>query len=170
MKPTMRVLNNAVVLLLVALLYHQTCLAQVEPWERVKLIEPGKNVNVKLHSGKTVRGRMASWNPDELTVRQGKDKVVPVAKSDVAKVALVIGRSRKRKAAYAGLITGGIMGGLVGVACVREGCGGNVVGIGLGAAFGGALIAAGITALFPQHNEVIYTAGSAPLAGSTPKP
>lgn len=170
MKPTMRVLNNAIVFLLVALLYHQTCLAQVEPWERVKLIEPGKNVNVKLHSGKTVRGRMASWNTDELTVRQGKDKVVPVAKSDVAQVAMVIGRSRKRKAAYAGLITGGVMAGLVGVSCAKVGCGGKEAGIGFGAAFGGALIAAGITALFPQHKEVIYTAGSAPLAGSAPRP
>src|SRR5574341_1202922 len=87
MKRRMRVLNNAIALLLVTLLYHQTSPAQVDPWERVKLIE------------------------------QGKNKVVPVAKSDVARVAMVTGMSRGRKATYAGLIAGGITGGLMGAAC-----------------------------------------------------
>src|SRR5574340_140454 len=94
MKRKVSFLNHAIALLLVALVYHQTCLAQVNPWERVKLIEPGKSVSVKLHSGKTVKGKMEAWNDDGLSVRKGKDKVVEVAKSDVAQVAMVTGMTR----------------------------------------------------------------------------
>ena len=57
MKRAIGFLSNTFTLLMVALLYHQTCLAQVDPWERVKLIEQGKNVTVKLHSSKTTTCR-----------------------------------------------------------------------------------------------------------------
>lgn len=43
MRHTMRVLDNAIALLLVVLLCHQIGMAQVDPWERVKLIEQEKN-------------------------------------------------------------------------------------------------------------------------------
>lgn len=151
--------KSAVVLLLVCTLCHQPSLAQVDPWERIRLIEPGKNVSVKLNSGKTVKGKMEAWNSDGLSVKQGKNKSVPMAKSDVARVALVTGMSRGRKAAYAGLIAGGITGGITGAACASDGCfvhpGGAIVAI-VGVFWGG--VSAGIAALFPQHNEVIYTA------------
>ena len=114
------------VLVLVNLLGWQLCLAQVDPWERVKLIEPGKKVQVKLLSGKTLNGKMEAWSAEGLRVRQGKDKDVPVAKSAVTRVALVTGMSRGRKAAWAGGITGGIIGGLSGVACASGGCDGDV--------------------------------------------
>jgi len=55
-------MKNAVVILLVNLLCWQVCFAQVDPWERVKLIEPGKKVSVKLLSGRTVNGRMEAWS------------------------------------------------------------------------------------------------------------
>ena len=164
MKRTVPALKHAIALLLVGLLYHQPSLAQVDPWERIKLIEQGKRVNVTLHSGKTVKGRMESWTADGLSVRQGKDKVVPVAKSEVARVAMVTGMSRGRKASYAGLITGGILGGLWGGLCAAEGCdvSGAAAVVAVAGFFGG--IAAGIAALFPPHNEVIYTAQAAPFA------
>jgi hypothetical protein len=38
-----------------ALPYHQTCLAQIDARERIELIEQGKNVNVKLHSGQMLK-------------------------------------------------------------------------------------------------------------------
>ena len=161
MKRTKTALKNAAALLLAALVYQQTSMAQVDPWERIKLIEPGKKVNVKLHSGQSVNGRMESWNADGLGVRQGKAKVVAVAKSDVAQVAMVGGLTRQRKAGYAFLIAGGVMGGLVGAACSSSDC--DVVAAAGSAVFVGG-IAAGIAALFPQHKEVIYQAQSAPSA------
>ena len=164
MKRTKTALNHAAALLLAALLYQQASLAQVDPWERIKLIDQGKQVNVKLHSGQTVKGRMESWDPDGIGVRQGKDKVVPVAKSDVKQVAMVGGWSRARKAAYAGLIAGGITGGLMGAACSSSDCDVSVPAMAASAAVVVGCIAAGIAALFPQHKEVIYQAQSAPSA------
>jgi hypothetical protein len=164
MKRTRTALKNAAALVLAALLYQQTSLAQVDPWERIKLIDQGKKVNVKLHSGRTVNGRMESWDTGGLGVRQGKDKVVPVAKSDVAQVAMVGGLSRARKAAYAGLIAGGITGGLMGAACSSSDCDVSVPAMAASAAVVVGGIAAGIAALFPQHKEVIYQARPAPSA------
>ena len=169
MKRAIGFLNNTFTLLMVALLYHQTCLAQVDPWERVKLIEQGKNVSVKLHSGKTVSGKIESWSTDGLSVRQGKDKVTPLAKSDVAQVALVTGMSRGRKAAYGFMIGGAAGAGIGGAAAAGNGGGccdvppGALVG-GMALLVGG--IAAGIAAAFPQHKEVIYTTESAQLASA----
>jgi hypothetical protein len=125
MKQTMRILNSAVPLLLAGLLSWQTCFAQVDPWERVKLVEPGKKLSVKLHSGRSVNGKMETWSTDGVAVRQGKDRVVQVKKSDVAQVAMVMGMSRGRKAAWAGGITGGTVGGIVGGVCAAYGCEGG---------------------------------------------
>jgi hypothetical protein len=111
-------------------------------------------VNVKLHSGQTVNGRMESWNAEGLGVRQGRDKVVAVAKSDVAQVAMVGGLTRQRKAAYAGLIAGGITAGLMVAACASGG--GCDVNLAAAAAGGGVWvggIAAGIAALFPSTRK-----------------
>ncbi len=158
MRQAMQILRSALGLLLVELLCWQTCLAQIDPWERVKLIEDGKKVSVKLLSGKTLNARMEGWSTDGLSVRQGKDKVVPVAKADVAEVAMVSGMSRGRKALWAGGIVGGGLGGVAAAACASAHC--DVPPAALFAAgalvYGG--IAAGIAALFPQHKEVIYAA------------
>ena len=154
----MSVFGNAFALALTALISQQICLAQVDLWERVRLIEPGKKVAIKLHSGSTVSGKMEAWNPQGLSVRQGKQKVSTVEKSDVAQVALVTGMSRARKAMYAGLIAGGVTGALMGAACSSS-CYPSPVVVPIGAAFIGGT-AAGIAALFPPHKEVIYTAPS----------
>ncbi len=174
MRHAMEALRNTVAVMLAALLYQQTCLAQVDPWERVKLIEDGKKVQVKLHSGKTVNGKMEGWSTEGLSVRQGKDKVVPVVKPDVAQVAMVTGKSRGSKAGYTALITTGVFGGLIGIGCAAGGCSGEGAE---GAVFALAGIpfiagiAAGIAALFPPHKEVIYwveeSTGEAPPAGYT---
>jgi len=163
MRHTTKTLRNALALLLVALLYQQTCLAQVDPWERVKLIEDGKKVQVKLLSGVTVNGKMEGWSTDGLSVRQGKNRVVPVAKADIAQVAMVGGMSRGRKALWAGGIVGGGLGGVLVAGCASSGgC-----DVPLAALFAGSVllyggVAAGIAALFPQHREVIYRAGQEP--------
>jgi hypothetical protein len=160
MKQTTQVLKTAVALFLVQLLGWQMCFGQVDPWKRITLIKQGRNVAVKLQSGKTLNGKMEGWNPEGLTVRQGKDKVVPVVKSDVAQVAIVSGLSRRSMAASGGLIAGGIGGGLSGAACASLGCGALSVWVGAlaFAVVGG--IAAGIAALFPPHKEVMYTAAA----------
>ena len=159
MRHTMKALRNTLALMLVALLYHETCLAQVDPWERVKLIEEGKKVQVKLLSGKTLNGTMEAWSTDGLSIRQGKDKLVPVAKADVTQVAFVTGMSRGRKAAWAGGITGGVVGGLFVAACLPENCDSELAALAVLVTAFWAAVAAGIAALFPQHKEVIYTAG-----------
>jgi hypothetical protein len=171
MKRTTTALTNAVALLLAALLYHQTALAQVDPWERINLIDHGKKVNVKLHSGRSVNGRMESWAADGLGVRQGKDKVVTVAKSEVAQVAMVGGLSRARKAGYAFLVGGGIMGGLMAAACSANSsnCDVNVAAMSAASAVFVGGISAGIAALFPQHKEVIYQTQSASSASGASK-
>jgi hypothetical protein len=108
---------------------------------------------------------MESWNAEGLGVRQSKDKVVAVAKSDVAQVAMVGGLTRQRKAAYAGLVAGGITAGLLVVACASAGgCDVNPAALAAGGAIWVGGIAAGVAALFPQHKEVIYQAQRAPSA------
>ena len=163
MKQTMQMLKCLWVFLLVELLCWQVCFAQVDAWERIRLIEQGKKISVKLNSGRSVNGQMEAWSTDGLSVRQEKDKVTQVAKSEVARVAMLIGMSRGRRATYAGVFVGGGLGALVAGACASEGC--DVSPAALFAAgaliYGG--IAAGIAAIFPQHKEVIYTsAASAP--------
>jgi hypothetical protein len=160
-----------IAILSIGLSISQPLSAQVDPWERVKLIEPGKSVHVKLHTGRTVKGRMESWNAEGLSLRQGKDKVVNLTKSDVAAVAMPTGMSRGRKAAYGALVGGGVGAGLMGGVCAAGAdCDVHPGAMAAGGAiwFGG--ITAGIAALFPQHKEVIYLAGSAKSSGPSPNP
>ena len=167
MKRATNLLTNGLALALVTLVFQQTCLAQVDPWDRVKLIEPGKKVQIRLHSGTTMNGKMETWNPDGISVRQG-NKASTISKSDITQVALVTGMSRKRKAAYAGLITGGVVGGLTGAALASACCDDQAIGIAAAAGVFWGGVAAGIAALFPQPKEVIYTAvPEAAAAGRT---
>ena len=137
--------------------------SQTDPWERVKLIENGKSVSVKLASGKTVRGKMDEWRPDGLVVRQEADKTVTVARADAAKVYLAAGMSRGRRATWAFGIGAAAMAGLIGVAVASDSGGrrestGAIIAetIVLGLFVGG--VAAGIAALIPQHKELIFSA------------
>jgi hypothetical protein len=163
MKQAMQVFNSALAFLLVELLCWQVCFAQVDPWERVKLIEQGKKVQVKLLSDKTLNGKMEAWSTEGLSVRQGKDKVVPVAKSDLTRVAIVSGLSRGRKALFGSAALGSGVGVIFAWGCPVPGIGckgkekvGDSVG-GIGMVVGLGLL---VWALFPQHKEVIYTAAA----------
>jgi len=158
MQPTAHaILRNTALLSLAALLSSRLCLAQVEPWERIRLIDEGKNVSVTLFSGEKVNGKMGAWTVDGIQVRKG-DKAVTVEKGRVERVELVTGMSRGRKAAWAGGITGGIVAGLVGLVCAEYRCkpSGFAATAGSAALWGGG--AAGIAALFPAHKELIYRA------------
>jgi hypothetical protein len=116
-----------VIAILAAALYcQQTCLGQTGPWERLQLIESGKAVHVKLRSGRTVKGKIESWTSDGLSLRQGKDKVVSLERSDVRQVAMQAGMSRARRATWAGLIGGAAGDGLGGAICAGDkGCDAN---------------------------------------------
>ena len=165
MKLTTRILRNALVCALSLQVFEPAGIAQVDPWERIKLIEPGKKLAVRLLSGKTVKGKMELWTSDGLSIRQGKEKLRTISKFDVARLALLTGRSRGRKALYAGLIAAGAGAGLMGAACANNGCYAQpAILVPASAGFWGG-VAAGIAALFPQHQEVLYTAPS--LAAST---
>jgi hypothetical protein len=156
---TTKVVRSATVILLAPFMLQLACLAQVDAWERIKLIEPGRSVHVKVQSGKTVKGKFESWSPDKLGLRQGKDRVVDVGRAEVVRIAVVTGRSRRSRAGYAGLIGGAVGAGLLGVACAAgSGCDVSPGAMAAGGAlyFGG--IAAAIAALIPQHKDVIYAA------------
>jgi hypothetical protein len=142
-------------------------LAQADPWAHLRIIQPGRNVYVKLHTNKSVKGKMDAWRPDGLTILQGGSHVVSIQKPDVAQVALLIGKSRGRKALYAGLIAGAAAGTLTGIAYKSSDCcevPTAAVVAGSGAFYGG--VAAGIAALFPQHHEVVYSAAKPPASSS----
>jgi hypothetical protein len=152
-----RVLRTATLSLLACLVAAQTALAQTDPWDRVQTIERGRTIEVKLCAPSSFRGKMEAWRPDGLTVVRGS-KVYSYEKSEIAQVALVIGKSRAKKALIAGLVTGGAVAGVLGAVAAKEDCcydvpAGAIVGV-TAVVWGGA--AAGIAALFPPHREVIY--------------
>lgn len=166
MGTTAKALRNSIASVLVCLACSSACLAQVDPWEHVRIIQPGRSIYVRLHTGKAMKGRMDAWRADGLSL-QRRGKVVSIDKSEVAQVALLIGKSRGRKALYAGLITGAAAATVSGLAYYSYDCCGvstAAVAAGSGAFWGG--VAAGIAALFPQHHEVIYAA-SPPAERST---
>lgn len=162
-------MNSTLSVFLAWALVCQPGLSQTDPWERVKLIENGKAVSVKLASGKTVRGKMDEWRPDGLVVRRGADKTVTVARADAAKVYLAAGMSRGRRAAVVFGIGTAAAAGLFGVAVASDSGGHDSYGEAIAfilvfaPLFGG--IAAGIAALIPQHKELIFSV--APPAGKS---
>lgn len=162
-----RALRNLIAPVLMCLVCSSTCLGQSDSWAQVRIIQPGRNVYVRLQTGKAIKGRMDAWHPDGLSLR-GHGKVVSIDRSEIAQVALLIGKSRARKALYAGLIAGSAGATLMGLAYQSYGCCGPstaAVAAGAGAFTGG--VAAGIASLFPRHHEVIY---SAPPPAGVPSP
>ena len=138
--------------------------AQSDPWDRVKLIDKGKNVAVKLASGKSLNGKMEQWSPDSIVLRSG-GQTVEVAKGDARRVYLKSGMTRGRRAAWAAGIGAGAGAALYGAIAASDSFDADIAPAALvagGAAFIGG-IAAGIAALIPQHQELIYTAE--PIAG-----
>jgi hypothetical protein len=155
--------------LIVCALISQLGLGQIDPWERVRLIEQGKSVSIKLLSGNTVSGKMDEWQADGLVIRKRKDKTVTIPRPDVARVYLNAGMSRGHRAAWAFGIGGGTGAALYGGVAAASG---GVDGISTGAfALGGGLfiggISAAIAALIPQHKELIYQAPAAAPAAKT---
>jgi hypothetical protein len=157
----MKALRNTLALMLVALLFQQTILAQLDSWEQVKQIKTGKKVQVRLFSGKTVNSKMEAWSADGLTVRQ-RDQAgsVTLAKSDVAEI-VALGMSRRHKALIGFLVGGG--GGVTTMAidCAGHAPKGEICGRGsdgpvVFALVGG--IGALVGSLFPQNKKVIYRA------------
>jgi hypothetical protein len=151
----MQFFKSTMALCLTQLLCWQMCLAQVDPWERINVVAEGKKVAVKILLGKTVNGKVVAWTPDSLTVTQRNDKTVQLARSDVAQVLLVTGKSRGERAGWAFLAGGGVGGAVLAAAMRSEGSAAGFFLAGL-LWFGG--VAAGIAALFPAHKELIYSA------------
>ena len=154
-----RVILSTIALVVLGLFIPQTCFAQLDPWERVRLIEPGKRVKVVRLDGKSLSGRMQAWSSEEIAILQGNGNVARVSKREVASVALQAGMSRGRKAGWAALIGAGLGFAVFGGACASSGdCFVSPAGVGAaGAIFVGGF-AAGVAALIPPHKELIYTA------------
>jgi hypothetical protein len=71
-------------------------------WEKLKALRPGEVIWINFaKGGKTVpsQARMSAWTEDSLAVRMRKSDVV-LARSDVRKVAVHAGKSRKRGALH----------------------------------------------------------------------
>jgi hypothetical protein len=154
-------------LALAAMVFHggQTCVAQVDAWERVKLIDTGRKVTISLQNGKSVSGTMQAWTPEWVSVLQ-RGNVTQLARSDVTRVVMLTGMSRARRAGWAALIAGAAGAGLMGAACAGTdgGCEAPGAMVAGGAIlFGG--IAAGVAALIPQAKETIYRADAIPARG-----
>jgi hypothetical protein len=150
-------MKKGMFLLLLMLPSWHLCLCQIDPWEQTKLIPEGRSIYVQLASGKTVSGKMGTWNEDGLMLSQPGDHTVHVAKADVTQISVGVGKSRGQKAKWAFLIGGTAGGSLMGLTAASvdgtyAGVGGGTGGFFL---FGG--ISAAIAALVPQHKEVIYS-------------
>jgi hypothetical protein len=164
-KHAITVVGHRGALLLATVLFGQTCLAQGDSWENLKSIQSNTRVSVKLHSGKAVNGRMQAWSTEELTVLED-DGSAYLARSNVARVWLVTGRTRGQKAKRAFLVTSAV---LIGAAAIVYSVryrgvedGGVVLVAGLYAAPVVGAIAAAIASLFPPHKELIYAAPARP--------
>lgn len=155
---THNVLKGAILFSMATWISGGLAVGQMDPWERVRLLEEGKSVSVTLHSGGHVNGKMEAWSAEGVRIQQGR-AIVPVEKAKIARVELVIGPSRGTKAAIAGGITAGVVASLLLASCAQASCRaseyGKVTGVASGVFGGGA---AGIAALFPQHHELIYVA------------
>lgn len=157
-----RFVRHTLAPLMACLICAPVCLAQVDDWEHVRIIQPGRNVFVRLQSHKALIGKMDAWRADGMSLQRG-GRVVSLDKSEIAQVDLLIGKSRARKAAWAGIITGVGVGALTGLAYLSSDwceASGATVAVGSGALGGG--VAAGIAALFPQRHEVLYARPAAP--------
>ncbi len=143
----------------------QSCSAQVDPWERLKLLQEGKRVSVTLHSRKQIDGKMQQWSPEAIGILRGSE-VISLQKAQVSKVEFVTGMSRGKKAGIAGGITGGIMMGLFALACGAEHCSAHDYGLAMAPTAIFSLGAAGIAASFGPHKELIYASMLAPPLGS----
>ena len=69
---TLQMLRRTLGLLLVGLPSGQLCFAQAGEWQRLKLIQTGKKVSVKLRSGRAVDGKTEGWTGEWLGVLPGK--------------------------------------------------------------------------------------------------
>ncbi len=143
--------------------------AQSGRWEQVKLVEPGKRVRVELRSGRPVNGTLEEWTPETVRVRRGGGGIAHIARAEVDRLSMVIGMSRRRKAAWAAAATAGIVGGLGTAVCVKEGGSGSEAGFVAAAVGFYSAVAAGVAALFPPHREVVYEA-ELPLADYVVQP
>lgn len=135
------------------------CLAQDNAWERLRQVSPGRKVEVRQVSGEAITGKFESLSDREIKVMRGDGKAMAVPRDSVNTVALVIGKSRGKKAAIGAGITAGALGGIFAAACASGGCDDEYFALGalISIPFWSG-VAGGISALFPPHKEVIYAA------------
>ena len=141
-------------LVFVALFLPQTSTAQLDPWLHVQLTPAGRKVEVHDRAGKRISGTLESCTADSLRVRNRKG-IIALEKSEVARVSLVTGRSRGRKALIASGVTAAVLGAMVGLSCVN-GCPEETGYVALGIVPWTGIVG-GIAALFPPHRDEIYS-------------
>ncbi len=73
-------------------------------WEAVKLIPPGDNVEIKLKTGKTVKGEVSSVSDTAIIVGRSS-KSVTTARDDVQRLSRII-RTSSRKPVLVGALVG----------------------------------------------------------------
>lgn len=168
----MKIIRSTLALLLTTLLCNSTCVAQPDAWERLRSIEPGKKISVRLASGGTVEGKLKAWSTSELTLQQGNGQAMTLSKPDVARVVKFVGMARWQKA-----IIGSTALGTSAAAQAAWGCKcctdcktqGNAhsVAVAVGIIAGLGLL---VWALFPQRVEEVYAAPrGVAVEGATPQ-
>ena len=89
MKRTKTALNHAAALLLAALFYQQTSLAQVDPWERIKLIDQGKILQVYILISDSVKTLLSGVNDHLVAIVENKKQITVRYAWNHSKIALI---------------------------------------------------------------------------------
>lgn len=131
-------------------------------WEAVKAIRSGERLEVKLKSGKTVKGELTRVSDTEIALGSGSN-VVTTGRNDVQRVSRVIGKSSNKPILVGALIGAGVGGGGMAVAAAADdtaGTEGELTPIVIGVVLAGAAVGALVGSMFRKKKklELIYEA------------
>jgi hypothetical protein len=138
----MKALRNTLALMLVALLYQQTCLAQADPgdWVLLQGLKGGERVQVDLFKGGKLTGTLHHVTPEAVFVQTAM-RIREAERGNVRRL-YTRGKSSKGRAALIGAGAGAAAGGIAGPLTMEHetGYGGAVAGTVVVAALIGALV------------------------------
>lgn len=100
------------------ILAEQSNEAMAEAWNSVMSVPQGEELNVKIKSGKNIKGKQSAVTNTSLTLARGKQSVA-INRDDVFQVYRIVGKSRQ-KGALTGAAIGGSIGALGGFGCSDE--------------------------------------------------
>jgi hypothetical protein len=158
----MKALRNTLALMLVALLYQQTCLARVDPgdWVVVQGLKGGERVQVDLFKGGKLTGILHHVTPEAVFVQTAME-IREAERGNVRRL-YTRGKSSKGRAALIGAGAGAAVAGIAGPRTMEHesGYGGAVAGTVVAGAVIGALV--GLAVGSHGKRILLYKAPSKP--------